>query len=396
MRVLHLTTEWPPVIYGGLGTAVSGLVTASARAGMTVGVLLVGETGLGEYGQPILADHTLTHQEEVIAKPGEVKIFHVSWIDAIETSAHLVEKWRPEVVHLHSFWLWPIASVIQERLGTPLVYTVHSLDRAEYELGQGPPECLTQWKVQEAAIRGADRVVALTGSERELLIQYCPEASDRIRIIGNGIDGCATVDRTMRHTGRSESLMVLYSGRFVERKGVGDLLAAIPLVLPRVPTARFVLIGGHRHCSQAEMEHWWLPPALYPFRSHIYFTGWLAPNDLDEWYRTADILVVPSRYEPFGMVILEGMLHGLPIVASAVGGPAEILENGRTGFLFPPRDVDALACAILQFLENPNLRRQIGTVAAKEVRKKWLWTHIVEKMWGVYQEAMQTRSAMSF
>jgi glycogen(starch) synthase len=87
-------------------------------------------------------------------------------------------------------------------------------------------------------------------------------------------------------------------------------------------------------------------------------------------------------------VILEGMLHGVPIVASAIGGPAEILEYERTGLLFPPRDVEALACALLQFVENPAQRRDIGTAAVEEVHREWLWPRIVEKMRRVYQEMM--------
>ena len=81
------------------------------------------------------------------------------------------------------------------------------------------------------------------------------------------------------------------------------------------------------------MESWLLPLRLYPHREQITFTGWLTPPEMAKRYRAADILVVPSWYEPFGMVILEGMLHGLAVAASAVGGPAEILDHGRTGVL---------------------------------------------------------------
>jgi glycogen synthase len=388
MRVLHLTTEFPPVIYGGLGTAVGGLVTASIRAGMAVRVLLVGEAGLGGYGRPSSAEQVTTYQEEGMSGPGGANIVPVSWYDATEAGIRLVEQWRPDVIHLHAFWLWPVARAIQEQTVTPLVYTVHSLDRAEYELGQGPPECLTQWEMQEAAITKADRVIALTQSERELLTQYCPGVEDRVRIVGNGIDGDSRTGAARRENGPSEQLQVLYIGRFVERKGIGDLLAAIPLVLARAPASRFILIGGHRHCSGTEMECRWFPPALSPYRSQISFMGWLAPHEAEGWYHNADILVVPSWYEPFGMVILEGMLHGVPIVASAIGGPAEILEHERTGLLFPPRNVEALACAILQFVENPILRRDISTAAAEEAQRRWLWPHIVEKMRRVYQEIM--------
>ena len=391
MRVLHLTTEFPPVIYGGLGTAVGGLVTASVRAGMAVRVLLVGEKGLGGYGQPVSAEQVRTDQEEGVTDPGGVSIVSVSWYDAQEVGIRLVEQWQPDVVHLHAFWLWPVARAIQEQTRTPLIYTVHSLDRAEYELGQGPPECLTQWEMQAAAITTADRVIALSRSEKELLMQYCPGVRDRVRIVGNGIADTCRVHGARRENGRSEHLQVLYIGRFVERKGIGDLFAAMPSVLARAPASRFILIGGHRHCSGAEMERRWLPPALSPYRSQISFMGWLAPDEAEEWYDRADILVVPSWYEPFGMVILEGMLHGLPIVASAIGGPAEILEHERTGLLYPPRDVEALACALLQFVEKPAQRRDIGTAAVEEVHREWLWPRIVEKMRCVYQEMMSPK-----
>jgi glycogen synthase len=370
-------------------------VTASARAGIAVRVLLVGETGLGGYGQPISAEQVRADQEEGVADPAGVSIVSVSWYDAQEVGIRLVEQWRPDVVHLHAFWLWPVARAIQERMGTPLVYTVHSLDRAEYELGQGPPECLTQWEMQAAAITTADRVIALSRSEKELLMQYCPGVKDRVRIVGNGIADTCRAHGARRENGRSEHLHVLYIGRFVERKGIGDLLAAIPSVLARAPACRFILIGGYRHCSGAEMERRWLPPALFPYRSQISFMGWLAPDEAEEWYESADILVVPSWYEPFGMVILEGMLHGLPIVASAIGGPAEILEHERTGLLFPPRDVEALACALLRFVENPAQRRNIGTAAVEEVHREWLWSRIVEKMRCVYQEMMSPKHPLA-
>lgn len=103
-------------------------------------------------------------------------------------------------------------------------------------------------------------------------------------------------------------------------------------------------------------------------------------------YASADILVVPSRYEPFGMVILEGMLYGLAIVAADVGGPAEILEHGRTGLLFLPRDVEGLSSALQRLLKNPQERKTLGRAAAREVRSKWLWKQLVPPMLDVYRE----------
>jgi glycosyltransferase involved in cell wall biosynthesis len=383
MRILHLTTEFPPVIYGGLGTAVGGLVGASAKGGMAVGVLLFGQTAGSGYGEFVPSSEASTNNVATQLTTGAT-IFEVSWFQEIENIAQTVAMWRPDVLHLHSFWLWPIARALRDRLGKPLVYTVHSLDRAEYELGQGPPECLTQWVGQETVIRGADRIIALTRSERELLKDYCPGVEKRVRVVGNGIEEIAIAPR-LKDRDRGAPI-VLFSGRFVERKGIRELIEAISIVLAQAPAVRFVLAGGHRHCTGAQMESWLLPPRLYPHREQITFTGWLTPPEMAKWYRAADILVVPSWYEPFGMVILEGMLHGLAVAASAVGGPAEILDHGRTGVLFVPRDAAALAEAVLRLAKDPDDRVRIAEAGARDVRENWLWSRIVEKMRRVYKE----------
>ncbi|MGH8570884.1 MAG: glycosyltransferase family 4 protein, partial [Gammaproteobacteria bacterium] len=274
---------------------------------------------------------------------------------AEETGVRWVQPWRPDVLHLHSFWLWPVARAMRERTGVPLVYTVHSLDRAEYEIGQGPPECVTQWKTQESTIVSADRIVALTRSERELIAAYLPTARERVRVVGNGIDDCPAAPMAVHRRRQNNTPLVLYTGRFVERKGMRELLAAIPLVLARKRGTRFVLTGGHRHCSGEDMARYWLPSGFEPCRDRVHFTGWLSPAALAPWYREADVLVVPSWYEPFGMVVLEGMLYGLPIAAADVGGPAEILEHEHTGLLFPPRDAGALADAPVRLVKAPSL-----------------------------------------
>lgn len=390
MRVLHLTTEFPPVIYGGLGTALGGLAFASARAGMTVGVLLAGEMGRAGYAGE---DSDLAEQSggedrvQAVTRCGGVTIFHVPSHLPVEAGVRLVRTWKPDVVHLHVYWLWPAARAIQERTGVPLIYHVHSLDRAEYEIGHGPSECVSQWFVQEEVIGSADRVIALSVNENELLSEYCPRMQGKVRIVGNGIDDNAIARAAVGKERNTDSPLVLYTGRFVERKGLRELIAAVPKVLERAPTTRFVFAGGHRQCSGADMEYWWLPTEFKQFRDRIHFTGWLTPSQLVEWYLAADVLAVPSWYEPFGMVILEGMLYGLPIVAAAVGGPSEILEHGRTGILCPPKDAEALGDAILKLVMDAPLCRRIGIAAAAEVREKWLWPHVVGKMREVYREA---------
>jgi len=313
---------------------------------------------------------------------GGVEFFQVSPDEAVDAGVRFARQWRPDVVHLHSAWLWPVARAIRESTGTPLIFTVHSLDRAEYEIG----EFVNRWELQETVIAEADRLIALSRSERALVTRYCPKAHDRLRIVGNGIDDSAVArDAAARRRG-SEPPLVLYSGRFVERKGVRELLGAIPRVLARAPATRFVLVGGYG--GGAEIERAWMAEELRPYRGQVHFTGWLTPHEVARWYRAADILVVPSWYEPFGMVVLEGMLHGLPVAAAAVGGPAEILDDGITGVLFPPKDVEGLTHALLRLVEHADVRRRLGMAAAEAVRVRWLWPHLVEKMRTVYLETL--------
>jgi glycogen(starch) synthase len=389
MRILHLTTEFPPIIYGGLGTAVGGWVTGSARSGVDVGVLLIegpladDEHGGNSYGRP----HPAPPQPwgETVERGG-ITFFQASTGDAVQAGLEAVERWQPDIIHLHTAMIWHVAAAIRAETGKPLVYHVHSVDRAEYELGHEPNQWLAQAVEQTEAIRSSDRLIALSESERELLAYYYPDDCDRIRIVGNGIDDSDEAQQAAFAKRHADSPLVLYSGRLVERKGIHELLAAIPDVLDEEPRARFALAGGPPAVEGEEVARQWLPPELDRYRSRIHFTGWLSPRQVEEWYRAADVLVVPSRYEPFGMVILEGMLHGLPIVAASVGGPAEILDDEQTGLLFPPRDAHALAKAVLRLVKSVSLRRRIGTAAAREVRSRWMWPRRVERMRAVYRE----------
>lgn len=382
MRILHLTTEFPPLIYGGLGTAVGALVAASGRAGIDVAVLLVGRGGSGAYALPV--DNPLAVEEPTRVEARGVRLFEASHVNALQIGMDVVRAWRPDVIHLHTFWLWPVAGEIRARTGLPLVYTVHSLDRAEYDLGHGPPECLSQWEVQADLIASSDRVIALTRSERDLIGGYCPGARGRVRVVGNGIADSPEARAAARQR-RSEGVAsVLFTGRFVERKGVRELLEAIPTVLRYAPNTRFVLAGGHRDCSGEDMARYWLSTTSHG----IEFTGWQTSDEMSALYTAADVLIVPSWYEPFGMVVLEGMLHGLAIAASNVGGPAEILEHRVTGLLFPPRDSPGLARAVIELLLDPTLRRRLGVAAALEVRRTWNYSRVVQIMQGVYEEVI--------
>ena len=370
-----MTTEYPPIINGGIANAVYGIVSASVHAGIEIDVAFIGDSN-GENGNELSLPHKLKY--EATAKT--VKVFLISWENAIEDSIRLIRTLKPDIVHLHTFLLFPVAYAIKKEIGTPIVYTVHAFERAHDN--KNSLDYLLQSQTQDALIALADLVIVLSQTERELVSHYCKESSSRIRMVGNGtgMDGFPYNQPRDPH-------LVLYSGRFDKNKGVEDLLAAIPYVVERDPQVNFVFVGGPLNVSMQEIRRQWLDDSL-PCKHRVTFTGYVPREELLKWYSKAGILVVPSSYDTFPLVILDGMHHGLAVVASSIGGALDIIRHGETGLLFTPKDIGSLVNCIVLLLKQPDLRCQIGSNAAKEIQKNWLWSNIVDKLLVIYREAM--------
>jgi glycogen synthase len=382
VTVLHVTSEYPPVHFGGLGTAVDGLTRALVEAGTAVCILLV--HGAGAYGYGYGYGHGYSYGRGRAESPGEAppgtELVHLSYADALREGPALAASRAARILHLHSSWLWAVADAIRAATGIPTVYTAHSIDRAEIEHG----EWLPHGSIQDRAIDEADRVIVLSRSERVLVERHHPSALARTRIVGNGLDppSGGTVRRPRG------AAVVLYVGRFGTRKAVGDVFEAVPLVRARIPAARFLFVGGGSPEDGPREAAAWVPARLRDHLDRMAFRGWCEsrpPRDAD-WYGLADVLVVPSRYEPFGMVVLEGMLRGKAVLAADGGGPAELLEHERTGLLYPPGDVDAMAAALCRALGDAGLRRRLGRAARIEARRHWSWTAVLPALLNVYAE----------
>ena len=391
--ILHVTSEYPPIHFGGLGTAVAGLVRAQAEAGVEVVVLLVhgpgyayayggyarSASGYGGYGRT----RPDAHGSDACApsRPA-VEVVRASHMDAESVGSALAAARRARVVHLHASWLWPIAAGIRDATGVGVVYTAHSVDRAEVEHG----EWLPHGSIQDRVFVGADRVVMLSESERDYVRRHYPHLAGRISVVGNGVHP-APLPPAKQH--RATGAAVLYVGRFGSRKGVRDLIEAVPGIARRVPAARFVFVGGASPDDGPREAAAWVQPELQAHLGRMTFLGWQdAPSrGSPEWYARGDVLVVPSRYEPFGMVVLEGMLHGQAIVAAATGGPAELLRHGRTALLYPPGDVDALAASVARLLGDVRLRRCLGAAARAEVQAHRTWANVLPALEDAYARA---------
>ncbi len=389
--ILHVTSEYPPIHFGGLGTAVAGLARAQAEAGAEVVVLLVhgpgyayGYGGNGRrYGSVSTSVRPVSHRRETTAAArSDVEIVRASHTEALSVGPALAAARRARVIHLHSSWLWRVAAAVREATGVAVTYTAHSIDRAEVEHG----EWLPHGSIQDRVFAGADRVVVLSESERNYAVRHYRHLRHRVSVVGNGVH-LASLPRVKQH--RATGAVVLYVGRFGSRKGVRDLIEAVPRIARRVPAARFLFVGGASPDDGPREAAAWVRPELRAHLRRMSFLGWQdAPSGgSPDWYARGDVLVVPSRYEPFGMVVLEGMLRGQAIVAAESGGPAELLRHERTALLYSPGDVDALAASVVRLLGDVSLRRRLGAAARAEVRTRWTWANVLPALEDTYAGA---------
>jgi len=374
MRILHLTIEYPPIIYGGIGTSLNGLVNASASSGSEIFVLVVSQRSFA---------NTVNKEDLVNANSKNIKTMYISYDKSRETIVKLVTSWKPDIIHLHSSTIWGIAKQLL-RFNIPIIYTMESIYRAEFDMGHGPDEFTLRAKMQEQVISSVHRIIVLSHSEFYLFIHYYPMFANKVRIVGFGISDCGVNHSAMQKD--DKFFTILYVGRFAQRKGITDLFQTIPKILKEIPNARFILVGGLPNRDINLVRQWWFPNYLNKYYHQIIFTGWISYRDIVKWYHLADIQVVPSWYEPFGLVVLEGMRHGLPIIASNVGGPSEILRHKKTGLLIPSNDSETLLSAITWLHQNKEEGNKLGKEALKEVKNKWLWSNVIKDFQKAYEE----------
>ncbi|MEI2692699.1 MAG: glycosyltransferase family 4 protein [Anaerolineae bacterium] len=180
--------------------------------------------------------------------------------------------------------------------------------------------------------------------------------------------------------------MVLYVGRLVYEKGADMLVESAPLVLSQTPDAKFVIGGrGPLFASLSQRIE-----AMY-LRDKVLLTGFLSEEERDQLYLTADVCVFPSRYEPFGIVALEAMAAGTPVVVSDVGGLSTVVQHNYTGLTTYPEDVHSLAWAIMQVLHNPEVAMERAARARDYVEKHLNWPVIADMTLEVYGRVVGER-----
>ncbi len=215
---------------------------------------------------------------------------------------------------------------------------------------------------EREVIGRADCVVTHSASHRAAIAEQFQLRAGKIPIVPHGIP----VPPALPRATEPSRCAVLYVGRFEHRKGIDLLLAALPAVLAAVPRATVTLVGAD---ANGYWQNRWRQETPALLRERVTFAGVVDAVELAQHYRAADIFVAPSRYESFGLIFVEAMAHGVPVVALRAPGAVDIIESGKTGLLAEPENPAALAEALVALARDPARRTQMGAAARQVVEK---------------------------
>jgi D-inositol-3-phosphate glycosyltransferase len=293
--------------------------------------------------------------------------------------------WRPDVAHAH-FWMSGLAALTaRARAGVPVVQTFHALGTVKRRF-QGDADTSPPGRIGYERVLGrqVDRVIAQCRDEvEELCGMGVPRSA--MTIIPSGVDSARFTPQG-RCAPREDGLSrLLVAGRLVPRKGLGDLIRA----MPRIPDAELVLVGGPADRpvgEDPEAARLLTAAQRLGVADRVRFPGAVPVEEMPAWYRSADVVVCPGWYEPFGLTALEAMACGVPVVANAVGGYLDTVVDGVTGALVRPRDVTALADTLRRLLSDPLQLAQLGAAGADRARSAYTWTRTAERLASVYQD----------
>ena len=316
----------------------------------------------------------------------------------------VAREWRPDILHAHSPALGGLAAVrAGRRLGLPVVYEIRAFwEDAAVGNGTGSEGSLRYRltrALEDRVVRGADAVVTICeGLRSDLVSRGVPAA--KITIMPNGVDLALfgqPLERDAafaRSLGLGEGPVIGFLGSFYPYEGLDDLIAAMPMILARVPDARLLLVGGGP--AEAALR---AQAAASPAAQAIHFIGRVPHHEVDRYYALVDVVCYPRKAMRLTDLVtplkpLEAMAKGKLVAASAVGGHRELIEDGMTGTLFPPDDPEGLAAAMAGLLGDRDMWDARRTVARAFVERAHDWSVNAARYDSVYQTLLTRKQAL--
>lgn len=385
MNICMITWEYPPRIVGGIARHCEGLAKALVKMGNSVHVITLDFPGVPQYEEV----------EGVKIHRTSVELGHPNFITWVFIFNHFMEKKiamlskdiKFDIVHIHD-WLVALAGIATKHyLKTPLILTIHSTEVGRVFNLNNPDSYLIDG-IEWWATYESKRVIVTSNSMKHEVKEHFHLPQSKIDVIPNAIDASKYDIKVNREAVKRrygiapDDRIVLFVGRLVPQKGVEYLIKATSKIISNNPNARIVIVG-----DGWLKEHLWSLADSSEYKHRISFLGFLSDSELIELTLSSDVLVIPSIYEPFGIVALEGMAAGVPVVASNIGGLAEIVEHDRTGVLVYAGDSNSIAWEVNKILSDPNYAQWLVENAKRKIQEIYSWDAVARRTVEVYEKS---------
>lgn len=404
MNILMLTNEYTPNIYGGAGVHVKHLSAEMLQAQNGrhhLQVLCFGDQSERQKNLQVTGVQGANMQ--ALRQP---RILDTLYRNLIMTGTAA----EADIIHCHTWYTYLAGCLIKQILQIPLVVTTHSLEphRPWKKEQLGNAYHASMW-LEQAAFLNADGVIAVSNAMKDDVQALYGVEEDRIRVIYNGIDlkryqQTEAAETLAKYGIHPDKPMVLFVGRLTRQKGIIHLINALPYLHEGV---QVVLCAGMPDTEEIAREMR-TSVAQTQQRSPnpiVWVSDMVAEPDLVALYSHASLFVCPSVYEPFGIINLEAMACGTPVIGAAVGGIPDVVRHGETGLLVPfaavgdhnpePKDPQRysrdLAAAINQLIAAPDKRKQMGEASRQRVEALFSWTGIALQTLDFYEELIARR-----
>ena len=387
MKILMLTWEYPPRIVGGIARVVHDLSKRLIKDGHEVTVITYKEGNVPYYEDD---KGVKVHRvDNYMINPNNF----IDWImqlnfNLLAKANELIDKeGKFDVIHAHDWLVAYAAKSLKNSYDIPIVATIHATEAGrnsgihdETQRYINDTEWMLTYEANEVIVNSNYMKCEL---QRNFGLPF-----EKINVIPNGVNltmysGIERDYDFRRNYAADNEKIILYAGRLVFEKGVQHLIGAMPKILENYHDAKLVIAGkgGMMDELRAQVNYLGL-------NHKVYFTGYLGSKDVQKMYKCADGAVFPSTYEPFGIVALEGMLAGNPVVVSDIGGLNEIVEHGKNGMKSYAGNSNSIADSILTLLFDHKLGIEISKNAKAKVKELYNWTKIAQDTHFSYQKAI--------
>ncbi|CAB4884234.1 unannotated protein [freshwater metagenome] len=381
VRILMLSWEYPPLVVGGIAAHVDGLARAMVRDGHEVVVLSL--------HTPDASDDTVVEGVRIIRAridlpwiPDDNLVARMASANhQITQLAGKLGRWQPDVVHAHDWLVAWAGDTIARLWNAPLVATIHATERGRHggHVPPGMPAAINSvewWLTYQAA-----QVICCSRFMIREVVAGFELPVEKVHLVPNGVDLGVWNAAGTDTPGAREPLVIAW-GRVQYEKGFQVLARAVGSLRHRVPGIRCVIAGRGSYLpelqSQIEIEG---------LSDLVQLAGFVPDGDLRDLLHRAGCAVIPSLYEPFGIVALEAMAAGAPTVVARTGGLAEIVEGTGAGLLFEPGNHHELADRIEQVFTQPTMAATLQATASKLLADHYTWDAIAAATIGVYMSA---------